>query len=71
MEKEAQKQRRTSNIHNQGYNNRDNEESEDKEFMQIYNKEKLAMHKLHKLEVFSLDDIIVDGEYAFVASTLK
>lgn len=30
IEKEQLKQRRTSNIHNQGYNNRDNEEIEDK-----------------------------------------
>lgn len=30
VEKEQQKQRRTSNIHNQGYNNRDNEEIDDK-----------------------------------------
>jgi hypothetical protein len=30
IEKELQKQRRTSNIQNQGYNNRDNEECEDK-----------------------------------------
>ena len=58
-EKEAQKQRRQNNIHNQGYNNRDNQGIEDKQFMQIYNKEKLGMRKLPYLEVFSQDDIIV------------
>ena len=58
-EKQAQKHRRQNNIHNQGYNNRDNQEIEDKQFMQIYNKEKLGMRKLPHLDVFSQDDIIV------------
>jgi hypothetical protein len=39
--------------------------------MQIYNKEKLGMRKLPRLDVFSQDDIIVEGELAFIVSTLK
>lgn len=71
-EKELQKQRRTSAIHNQGYNNRDNEENDDKEFMKIYNKEKLIERKLLKIDEYSLDDIFVkSADPAYVASILK
>jgi hypothetical protein len=39
--------------------------------MQIYNKEKLGVRKLPRLDVFSQDDIILEGELAFIVSTLK
>lgn len=71
-EKELQKQKRTSNIHNQGYNNRDNEENDDKEFMRIYNKEKLIDRKLRRIEEYSLEDISVkSADPAYVTSILK
>lgn len=71
-EKELQKQKRTSAIHNQGYNNRDNEENDDKEFIKIYNKEKLIERKLRRIEEYSLDDIIVkSADAAYVTSILK